>query len=574
MQHSESNKCSIRSDHSGLRGFCESWYLFVVHLVGSIFVTFGIMKIDGYKFQIGSPPTLLSFDSSLYQVKVTGLLSLALVIVRVIGGSCSALLAWRTIFVLLEKRGISLAEMIRVNNWRFPILPAMRSEASVLWSVWPAFTILLLWPQSFAAPFASSSLSWIPGTRLLPDSISLSVRSVEQYADWAAMLYDQLRALIILSAATNTANEPVYAYLGSGQNTPNGSMVDLTVPYFAVDLNWIDATSDDRTSKSGSSEFTDVNGWFSIRVDGSTAVLRDKPWDPTTAVSNSSSQAHIFRGKLVSVKTVSLDANATLPDGSRIAINTTCPTMSNQFGRLPAVTQYQVGFNNDSNVFAGHDCYIFAEGTITAGKYSAKGCNVISETSKSYADCSIDRDDGGVKEDWLTLLSLDSMSEVLKYSVMMNFTQPWLSNNLEDYTAGMLTVGYHAAWSGLMGRLGNVTEPAKLCMAEDIVSVSIGYEKVFVWLGMNLALSIAAILAFIAQGSSRTNHINDTTLAPLLMDLTEVTHDSRAAGLCSAVDLSKKDRELPRLMWKGHGKNTGSQREGTYASCNRRVGFV
>ncbi|KAL6399504.1 hypothetical protein AUP68_18052 [Ilyonectria robusta] len=544
------------------------------------------MKIDGYKFQIGSPPTLLSFDSSLYQVQVTGLLSLALVIVRVIGGGgCSALLAWRTIFVLLEKRGMSLAEMIRVNNWRFLILPVMTSETSVLWSVRAAFTMLLLWPQSCAAPVACSPLSWIPGMRLLPDSTCFSVGSVEQHADWAAMLYDQLRAPIILNAAINTANEPVYAfdmnqlalrrYLGSGQNIPNGSVVDLKVPYFAVNLNWIDATSDDRTSKSGSSEFTDVNGWFSIRVDGSTAVLRDEPWDSNTAVSNSSSQAHVSRGKkLVSVKIETLEANATLPDGSRITINTTCPTMSKQFGRLPAVTQYQVRFNKDGNVFAGHDCYIFAEATITAGKYAAKGCNVISETSKSYADCSIDRDDGGAKEDWLTLLSLDFMSEVLKYSVMMNFTQPWLSNSLEDYTAGMLTIGYHAAWSGLMRKLGNAIEPAKLLMAEDIVSVSIGYEKVLVWLGMNLTLSIAAILAFIAQRSSGMNHINDTTLAPLLIDLTEVTHDNRAAGLCGAVDLSKKDRELPRLMWKGHGKNTGSQGEGTHTSCSRRVGFV
>ncbi|KAH8679459.1 hypothetical protein BGZ61DRAFT_294622, partial [Ilyonectria robusta] len=277
------------------------------------------------------------------------------------------------------------------------ILPVMTSETSVLWSVRAAFAMLLLWPQSCAAPVACSPLSWIPGMRLLPDSTSFSVGSVEQHADWAAMLYDQLRAPIILNAAINTANEP---------------------------------------------------------------------------------------------------ANATLPDGSRITINTTCPTMSKQFGRLPAVTQYQVRFNKDGNVFAGHDCYIFAEATITAGKYAAKGCNVISETSKSYADCSIDRDDGGAKEDWLTLLSLDFMSKVLKYSVMMNFTQPWLSKSLEDYTAGMLTVGYHVAWSGLMGKLGNATEPAKLLMAEDIVSVSIGYEKVLVWLGMNLTLSIAAILAF------------------------------------------------------------------------------
>ncbi|KAF7555183.1 hypothetical protein G7Z17_g2371 [Cylindrodendrum hubeiense] len=390
---------------------------------------------------------------------------------------------------------------------------------------------------------------------------------------------------LVVGAAINTANKPGYAfntsqlalrrYFGSGQNITHGSMVDLTVPYFAVDLNWIDATSDNRTSKAGWAEFTDVNIWFSIRVDGSTAILRDQPWNASTAFAYASSQAHVFTGKkLVSVKVTTLEANATLADGTRITNETKCPTVSDLFGRLPDVTQHQRGFMTSGEEFAGYDCYLFAEATITAGKYSAKGCNVTSEISKPYADCSIERDDDGVREDWLTLLSLDFMSEVLKYSIMLNYTQPWLSNSLDDYTTGMLTVGYHAAWSGLMAKLGNITESANLWMAEDIVSVSIGHEKIFIWLGMNLTLSVAAILAFVAQRCSRMKTTNDTTLAPLLMNLTEIAHSDRATGLCSVVDLRKEDHKLPRLMWKGQGGNTGSRGDVRSAPCNRRVGFV
>jgi hypothetical protein len=58
----------------------------------------------------------------LYQAQVTGLVSLALVVLRLVSGSCSVLLAWRVVCVLLEKRGLTLTELTLTINWKLPLL--------------------------------------------------------------------------------------------------------------------------------------------------------------------------------------------------------------------------------------------------------------------------------------------------------------------------------------------------------------------------------------------------------------------------------------------------------------------
>jgi hypothetical protein len=61
------------------------------------------------------------------------------------------------------------------------------------------------------------------------------------------------------------------------------------------------------------------------------------------------------------------------------------------------------------------------------------------------------------------------MSEALKYTVVQNFTEPYLTSGVDHYTAGLLTLGYLVAWSSLMKRLGNYTEPASFRQAEPVV---------------------------------------------------------------------------------------------------------
>lgn len=217
-----------------------------------------------------------------------------------------------------------------------------------------------------------------------------------------------------------------------------------------------------------------------------------------------------------------------------------------------------------------------AEATIAAGKYSGRNCTVSSTAGveERYTTCSIQRDDSAIQDDWLSNLSLDFMSEVLKYTVSQNYSQPWISNNLDNYTSGMLTLGYHAAWSGLMRTLGNATEDIAFNPSQNVVSASIDKSKLYIWLAMNAMLTISAILVYIAQSASKTKTVRDSAIAALTIDMTEVTHTKRASGLCNAVSLSKMDHKLPRLRWKYAGMRGESIRSAIDYSCCRTVVFA
>lgn len=165
-----SDQCSIRNDSSDLWNTIKAWYTFLVHIGACIGLVFGLIAIDVYKFKIGSGASVWEWPRErLYQSQVTALISLALVLIRLIYGGCSALLAWRIICILLEKRGITLGELTRLADLRIPVLPRRAGgsredpgfwRASVGWSLWAAVAILLLWPPAVVASLASSSISW------------------------------------------------------------------------------------------------------------------------------------------------------------------------------------------------------------------------------------------------------------------------------------------------------------------------------------------------------------------------------------------------------------------------------
>ncbi|KAI4246379.1 MAG: hypothetical protein L6R40_002047 [Gallowayella cf. fulva] len=528
---------------------------------------------------------MFTYSSRLFQAQVTGLISLGLIIIRLIAGSLSALLAWRIAFILLEKRGVTLVELARLTNFRTPILPGRGSGAPLVWSIWALATIILLWPHGFAAPLASSSVSWIPGTRVLQQSVPTSAAIVpSENAKWYLLQYPHARTSTILAAVAATAKDPAYAfhqsqlplrrYFKPTQMVPDGSKIDMSVPYFAVDLRWVDASSDDRSQYVADSSHQDVNIGFGIRIAGAVNIIRDEPWEPQAA---EPSKPDIFIGKkFIGVYLRWWEFSVSLlPDGSHPNKSTQCLTVSEEFGQLPNVDQYRQ-FQGVGDEITAYDCYMFAEATITAGSILAKECNVTASagSAESYATCFIDRDDTAVKPHWLSELALDFTSEVLKYSVMQNYTQPWISNDLDDYVSGMLTLGYHAAWSALIPSFGNTTEPVEFRAASPIVLASIDNARLYIWLAMHATLTVSAVLVFLAQCVTKIKTIRDPTLAALTIDLTDVTHSGRTPGLCNAVALSKEDEKLPRLQWdRRTEKNRQGQAYHDDTSC-RKIVFV
>ncbi|KAI4266437.1 MAG: hypothetical protein L6R38_008742 [Xanthoria sp. 2 TBL-2021] len=539
----------------------------------------GIIRLDNRQFEIGEAPTIFTTKYRLHQAQVTALISLGLVLVRLVASSSSVLLVWRIVFVLLEKRGITLGELARLTNFRVPILPGKQSRKSLLWSVWAATTIILLWPQGFAAPLASSSISWIPGTTVLPESKSTSVASFGDYADWPVISAGDFRMSAIMASVAMTAKDPTYAFHASpiplrrhfnpSQTIPDGSKIDMTVPYFTVNLRWVDASSDGRSRSAGDSGAQDVNeNTYGIRSEGAVGIIRDQKWDAQAAIPDA---AKIFRGKkFVGVHMGYTSFGDELPDGSRADKNSKCPTVSDTFGKLPDVEQHQVGFSYKG--LGSYDCYIFAEATITAGSFPAKACTVTTSVGNAefYATCSTERDNNAVEQHWLTDLALDFTSEVLKYTVRQNYTQPWINHNLDDYTSGLLTLGYHAAWCGLMERLGNDSELAVFRSASPIVLASVDNTRLYIWLAMHAALTVSAILVLFAQCVSKVKTIRDPTVAALTIDLTGIAHSGRADGLCNAVTFSRRYRKLPSLRWAEKRTRAGSG-EVDNAACRKVV---
>lgn len=100
------------------------------------------------------------------------------------------------------------------------------------------------------------------------------------------------------------------------------------------------------------------------------------------------------------------------------------------------------------DTWVANDCFLVAEASIAAGKYKGKNCTVSPTGAFEYmATCIITPNPMAVENDWISGLALDFMSETMTNIVMLNLTQPWMHDNLNNYTTGILTLANHAAWS-------------------------------------------------------------------------------------------------------------------------------
>lgn len=216
----------------------------------------------------------------------------------------------------------------------------------------------------------------------------------------------------------------------------------------STDVEWADADSFGNWSNNvGNVQYTDVHGWFGIRQPGTVGVQREEPWKYEVGVPTEPTT--LETKILVTVKLGTSDIGWKFRDGSLIEEDSDCPTTVDNFGELPSVQQQRalIWDNYVEGKFLAFDCYLMGEASIVGGAYEGKGCDVTAsrDNADRYATCLIERDDGSVQDDWLTGPGLDFLSETTKFTVLQDYARPWISSNIDDYAAGMLTVGYHTA---------------------------------------------------------------------------------------------------------------------------------
>lgn len=98
----------------------------------------------------------------------------ALVLVRVATSSLSGTIAWRCVFLLLEKCDIDLQQLNSIVSWKlFRPLPGYRqksnSEPRKMYGIYVAAILLFMWPATFSAPLLTSAVDWLPYILLVDD---------------------------------------------------------------------------------------------------------------------------------------------------------------------------------------------------------------------------------------------------------------------------------------------------------------------------------------------------------------------------------------------------------------------
>lgn len=328
--------------------------MFFLHLVASLILFVCMTRwVDGFDFQTGSATSIFQIETRLYQTQVNGLLSLALVLVRLLASSCTALVVWRMIYVLLEKEALTLTELTRLNNYKVPILPRLKSKSRMLWFSWVTMIVVFLWPSSFSAPLANSSLAWNL-------SQSLGPPSPISFAAWGKSDFWFLRAIewrmkSVMNAVVMTGSDPEYAfgqtdlplrrYFHPSIMMSDNSTVSTTLPYFDVQLRWIDAGSDDHSSNIDNSSFTDfVNPGSSVpsRLPGSVIVVRNESWHPM--MDAPSDAAILVAQRLIAVHVSTYNNETLLKNGSFATEYIPCRKRTLALGDPPEFPQHKVYF--------------------------------------------------------------------------------------------------------------------------------------------------------------------------------------------------------------------------------------
>jgi hypothetical protein len=579
-------ECVLRHDTTGPWNLFKAYWLFVVHLLASVlFVTAMMEWIDAHNFRPGTPPSsFFELDGPLFQTQVNGLVSLALVLVRLLAACCTAPLIWTMILILLDNRGMTLLEISRLSNYQIPMLPRAKTAAQAIWLGWATLVILLLWPSNFAAPLANSSLAWNPLAQDLgaPTPISLPIGTDDPDGNFWALRMPEWQMNSFLRTVVWTGSSPEYANVSIGMpmrryfsrpaNMTSNSTASISLPYFDVQVRWIDASSDPHSKNINDTTYSDYVGPRSngvSRTYGSVTVTMNEPWVRTDDYPKDASK--LVEQRLIGVKVNGYSSGDRYPNGTSI---TSCPRTSPYFPSLPDLEAYTKEYSVDSSGW-GRDCYQVGIATIQAGLFHGTDCEIrLVGSSDASATCYTQRDFTKADKDWVSPIATNMLSEVAKAAVTLGYATPSNKTSLDDYVTNVLTLSYHAAWSAAID-LVQVRENGTYKRATPMVRASVDKGKLLGWLAMQLTVTIAAGLVYAALQFSTVKFVRDTTLTPLRLDLSQVTHHPRTSGLCNAVALNKKDRRLPMLRFGSNvsaklGEDTGKLSD----VCRMRVVFA
>lgn len=560
------HQCRLQNGRQSFWNVTYRWYLLSLQLLYSILFTGGItFWLNGRTFTVDNADLFIK-DKVLRQSDVTTIVSACLVLSRIISGALQGLLAWRCVFILLEKTGLSLTELSRLASWHIPLLFSRRrgERQKNRHVTWIAVALMLLsWPSQLANPIASGSISWIPtyDMNMTRSTELISTASAGSRWSWY-MDYANDRTIVKQDAAGRT-NLGMQATISEGEHCgtsvcpsrrmvtqfaglPNGTVVsNITVPSFNIQsFEWVTDTAQlsagiieaIQNQSSGLLTITYTSNSSSTSpllndIVGSSVLLKDTWWN---GLANTSElpDSPVFEGSKYAAIYVAGFAN----DGASTPSTCHSPLVPRD------VDFVRVDRWNNRTI-----CIAVAELNISAGVVQ---CAQGDPTTRTDGVCYISvaasgivvSDRNATQPDPLVQQVFDMMPEVqaLATAILPKIANASsLNSTMEEYLRSMLVRSYQGTWSAMTDYLADSpTLATDVWLPFEVLKADVTPWRMYLWLELNLLLVIAGLMLVSLQNMCEVDTVDDAVITAVMLDTSHVIEDDEVP-VCDAVAMGR-----------------------------------
>ena len=537
LVHHGSRTPRVKIEKKTLTWILATWplavHFFLTLLIAAVMCT----VVNRHNFSITSRrPEVMQADGSvtrmgytLLQTDVTTALSFSQTIIRSIGAMWTAPMMWRCIYILLEEEGLSLTDIGWMLKWH---LPAKLRGTKMTTVVVIAIIILFSIPSNLSSPILTGSITWRPveyhvsglipveGIAVATDGMNwdfytkytsaLSTPILQQGAAFADMSWGRDNNSAIAASSMKRV-------LPSTQNVPIGSILDnVTVPYFIVDeFTWTPDQSApaaftaailNSTNPTTFNPFLDAEGpYVALLPDGKKfgpSLADDAPFPNPTIVSKTTSLMVLVDRIFNSTNTTACSHTGTL-----------------YFGDVPPeLTLYpyfQAATPPDNPSVT--NCQTYANITYRAGVATCTECIFSDQTVVEFF---YDNDTlPDPLPDAMTELALTLTPMLGKFMLLGNMTLVSPYNNINNFVTQVVSRSYQMAWTALTNKFQSPSTSVSSSV-EIVIQLSeaeVAVWRVYVWLVLNLLLTLTGPLFFFVQGMDRATVI-DSQIAVLLLN--------------------------------------------------------
>ncbi|KAH8685409.1 hypothetical protein BGZ60DRAFT_466204 [Tricladium varicosporioides] len=528
----------LRASETSTRLSFQTAFFPTLHLLSCLIIAICMLRfLDGYlAVSIDSPHFVDGGKFKLRVSDVTTLISAALIVVKLLVGAWTGAIVWTCVFILLEKRGLSLGQITRIMSFNIPPVPRGYAEIIV------AVLLLLVIPQQFISPILSGAVDWSPSFEYGRSTVQ--VPNSDRNADptmWFWYYYSpndrranvrRATALATLAWGESAIDKGHCRHvLGADAGnilTVNSSISNVVMPCIqihSITFPNTPAPKDvytllDNSLNNKNDELSRVgDSPFQYFTDGNTVLFdpKDRPgmndgFPPIHDNARLMDRPTNFLQNGVMNAAVIVSFGPPIDGKNCTNINTTIfgnKRLNNIFSPIKSGNYYR--------------CLSWAIVNFTAGVTTSPTGTYISNRVVE-ADVAAARMDirGGpwVKE------ALYLLPDIMSALTMMNTTSLNTWDDLEGYTSKVIRYSYQAAWDMLSRSfdpiLANATFSARVYRPR--VRASVSHGRVLAWLAVGALMTISAVLLTWGMKSMRCvrQRVFDGPVAALLTDPKEV----------------------------------------------------